>query len=240
MKLNQRIFIALALAVCLSFFGYGLSSYVQANHAKHEAARVAEEKQQRERAERERLEGEAERAKQEAKEAEDRAKREQEQEAQRLHDTFGDKLLCQLSTLGMLDDGHASVSIGNGLEEAIPLGYENRDLVMFVNRKNGTLSIGFRCKSSLNTYVNPHKMIVRLFDANGEYLTHFITAEWIKTPVCLVHPDLDKTACFMGSAHLGGPVIQLREDVNSLQYRINIRDAAFVQRAEFGPYFGGP
>ena len=174
---------------------------------------------------------------QEAKEAEDGAMRKQEQEAKRLHDTLGDKLSCQLSTLGMLGDGQARVSIGNGLEAAIPLGYEIRDLVMFVNRNNGTLSIGFRCKASPNTYVNPHKMIVRLFDANGEYLTHFITAEWFKTPVCLVHPAPDNTACFMGSAHLGGPVIQLREDVNFLQYRINIRDAAFVQRAEFGPYF---
>jgi hypothetical protein len=82
-------------------------------------------------------------------------------------------------------------------------------------------------------------MLVRLFDANGAYITHFVTKELFAGPGCGEYTpggedDWDHNNCY-ASVNVGGAIL-LKDSLNIMQYRISQRDAAYVQQGEFGLY----
>jgi hypothetical protein len=114
--------------------------------------------------------------------------------------------------------------------------YKIQNPRIFINRNTGLLTIIFDCefnggRSSLT------RMLVRLFDANGEYITHFVTKEWFMAPNCLWF-DYRPNGCQWEAQVNSFTLIPLKQHSNVLQYRINLRDAAYVQNAEFGRYTG--
>jgi hypothetical protein len=65
-------------------------------------------------------------------------------------------------------------------------------------------------------------MLVRLFENNGQYLTHFMTKEHFSSPA--LHWDANQIELFH--------IKELKQQNNYLQYRINSRDATYAQKAE--------
>jgi hypothetical protein len=162
----------------------------------------------------------------EAKRAEAGRKRQAEEEARRLRETLGDEIEAQVSYLGLADiPASAPADVANSIRANLDtlVGYKIEALRMFVNRKDGALTIVFDCQFG-NGRTTPTQMLVRLFDANGAYLTHFVTEEWFVAP----------RAGFDPSPHFH--VHRLQQFQNSVQYSVNIRDAAYAQKAEFGWY----
>jgi hypothetical protein len=73
------------------------------------------------------------------------------------------------------------------------------------------------------------RFLVRMFDQNGQYLTHFTTKELYV--VGISYDFLDRRS--------GGDfkVIKLQAKKNILQYPVNMRDASFIAATEFGISF---
>jgi formylglycine-generating enzyme required for sulfatase activity len=157
------------------------------------------------------------------RQAEAERERQAEEKAREIKETLGDEIAVQVSYLGLV---HASDSnVPNDAKAYLDgvVGYKIRNPRMFVNRNNGSLTIVFDCQLNGGT-TTPTQMLVRLFDANGAYLTHFITQEWFVAP----------NARFNPSPYYH--TYSLRQGQNSVQYSVNIRDAAFAKQAEFGWY----
>ncbi len=166
-------------------------------------------------------------------EAEAQRRQQEEEKARRIHELLGDELASQVGYVGIVDADATQALANNpslartwGLDRAN--GYQIQDLKMYINRTNGTLTVIFGCQFN-NGASTLSRMLVRLFDANGEHITHFVTREYFAAPNCRYltsRPD----SCRGG--------IPLKRDSNVLQYSVNLRDAAYVQRAEFGLYTG--
>jgi hypothetical protein len=104
------------------------------------------------------------------------------------------------------------------------VGYQVSNGRMFINRKTGTLTIMFDCHfvRRESIYV---PLIVRLFDANGQYITHIETGE------IYGRSDLNRN----NDKSVGGsPLTELKEGSNSVEYDVNLRDANYIKQAEFG------
>jgi TPR repeat protein len=94
---------------------------------------------------------------------------------------------------------------------------------MFINRNTGVVTLMFDCELYGSAAYLP--LIVRLFDENGRYITHFETQERFGL------------SSHRNGAHPPGAVLEeLKSGTNTLQYNINMRDAAYVRQGEFG-YF---
>ena len=116
------------------------------------------------------------------------------------------------------------------------VGWRSFSSRMFINRTTGVLTIVLYCKlygtvgqykvsrddPNYSTFYLP--LLVRLFDSNGNYLTHFETSE-----------VYGKSAMNRNSDHnLGGRHTKELQNRIVVQYSINLRDAAFVQQGEVG------
>jgi hypothetical protein len=109
---------------------------------------------------------------------------------------------------------------------------------MFINRKTGVLTIELHCQFFDITGTNYNNvrrdspdystqylpLLVRLFDQNGQYLTHFKTSEIYGKSVMNRNSD----------HNVGGRYMKELQDRTVVQYSINQRDAAFVQIGEVG------
>jgi hypothetical protein len=76
-------------------------------------------------------------------------------------------------------------------------------------------------------YPAPVPLLVRLFDRNGQYLTHFMTRETF-SPLALV-----VTGC-------GEPAVKLKAKGNRFEYTVNTRDMRDAEMAEIGVYIEEP
>jgi hypothetical protein len=130
------------------------------------------------------------------------------------------------------DVGHMSLS-SDSLEQFNE--YKIQNLGIFINRNTGLLTTIFDCKFN-GGYSSLSRMLVRLFDANGEYITHFVTKEWFMAPNCVWLNPYDPNGCRKEAQYTRSLLIPLKQHSNVSQYRINLRDAAYVQNAEFGRY----
>lgn len=99
---------------------------------------------------------------------------------------------------------------------------------MFVKRSTGMVTIVFDSQFyGKNKIADGHgvpiQFIVRLFDENGQHITHFTTEERFASP-----------ATYPQFAGLGMTLIKLKAEHNIIQYRISRRDAEYIQTGEFG------
>ena len=92
------------------------------------------------------------------------------------------------------------------------------NLKMKIDRSEGRIFICFDFDSTRATIPALRRFLIRVFDKNGAYLTHFKTAEYFR---------LDDTRWMF-------PTIKLQKHDNCINYPISVRDAAFVEKAEFG------
>jgi hypothetical protein len=116
------------------------------------------------------------------------------------------------------------------------VGWRSTSSRMFINRNTGVLTIELHCQFSdtvgnynvrsdspdYSTQYLP--LLVRLFDDNGQYLTHFETSEIYGKSVMNRNSD----------HNVGGHYMKELQDRTVVQYSINKRDAAFVQIGEVG------
>lgn len=147
-----------------------------------------------------------------------KAQQAQAQESKRLQELLGDEVPCNVATVGHTTEieQQCNVACIQGIHT-------------FINRKAGTLTIVFNFDFAANRYKFPFvRFLVRMFDQNGQYLTHFTTAERYATN--------DESFEQLRSA--GVEVIKLSNTNNVLQYPVNMRDASFVAMVEFGIAFG--
>lgn len=219
---------ALVLAAGILVIG---ASALGVRYAVREHARRLEEQREQ------RVEKEAEAIRQAQREAEAQRKRRAEEKAREIQKALGDEIRAQL--------GYHFVNESSPHHFENPyipyLGYDIENLRVFINRETGTLTITFDCQFAKDA-PRGRNMLVRLFDANGQYLTHFITAERF-SPFC-ENADLsmEKFLDNIGQPHAERKTaypcenIVLKQEGNALQYVINTRDAVYAQEAEFGPY----
>ena len=144
------------------------------------------------------------------------AKQAEAQESQRLRELLGDEVPCNVITVGHDTgiEGQYNASI--------------QEIHTYINRKTGTLTIVFNFDFA-NRYQFPFmRFLVRMFDQNGQYLTHFTTEERYAIE--------DKRIMALRSA--GAKATKLLNKNNVLQYPVNMRDCSFVASVEFGIAFG--
>jgi hypothetical protein len=110
------------------------------------------------------------------------------------------------------------------------IGFKITNPQMFVKRSTGTLTIVFDCQFYQYYRDNKHSdqgvpvpLMIRLFDENGQYITHFKTEERFASPETYPHFN-----------ELGATLKKLKGEHNVFQYQINRRDAEYIQRGEFG------
>lgn len=142
--------------------------------------------------------------------------RKEEEEARRAKELLGDEIPCTVNTVGWQQ---ASQLLNVHIQNART----------FINRGNGTLTISFDYKFNGRYKLPILKFLVRMFDQNGQYLAHFVTAEYYAT----TH-EYDRVA---RQSQGQMKVIQLTGTGNILHYPVNLRDAAFIARTEFGIEF---
>jgi hypothetical protein len=223
MKANRALVLAAGIIIVV-FMALGV------RYAVHEHALNLEEQSQ-ETARRKQQEMEAEKkrkAEEQEKEVEAEKKRQAEKQEKEVREALGDKIDAQVGYLGLIDPNPSFFPKNHHMDQFN--GYKIQNLSMFINRKNGTLTIGFGCQFNGGP-TSLARMMVRLFDVNGEYLTHFITKEYFAAPGCLYRSS-DPDSCW----RQGVTPVSLKPESNLLQYTVNVRDAAFVQQAEFGLY----
>jgi hypothetical protein len=108
------------------------------------------------------------------------------------------------------------------------IGFKITNPQMFVKRSTGVVTIIFDSQFyGPNKYQDGHGVpvpfMVRLFDENGQYITHFTTEERFASP-----------ATYSKFKSLGMTSKKLQADHNVFQYQISRRDAEYIQRGEFG------
>jgi nucleoid-associated protein YgaU len=152
--------------------------------------------------------------------------RQAEEAAKKLREEFGDEISSQV------------INFQQGLAGNPPtaIGWKFTNSRMFINRNTGVLTIELHCQFSdtvgnynvrsdspdYSTQYLP--LLVRLFDDNGQYLTHFETSEIYGKSVMNRNSD----------HNVGGHYMKELQDRTVVQYSINKRDAAFVQIGEVG------
>jgi hypothetical protein len=108
------------------------------------------------------------------------------------------------------------------------IGFKITNPQMFVKRSTGVVTIVFDSQFYLKQNKDtdhglPVPFMVRLFDENGQYITHFTTKEMFASPE--TYPRF---------AVVGVALRKLKAEHNVFQYRISRRDADYIQTGEFG------
>jgi hypothetical protein len=110
------------------------------------------------------------------------------------------------------------------------IGFKITNPQMFVKRGTGMVTIVFDSqlygKAAVSQVGGPVQFIVRLFDENGQHITHFTTEERFASP-----------AWYREFKDLGMTLIKVKAEHNVVQYRISRRDADYIQTGEFGFLF---
>jgi hypothetical protein len=193
--------------------------------AEQKAQKIAAERQQQVQAQAQ--QAEAERARQ-AAEAE-----------RKLREELGDEIVVKVNHwMGAGANVQGSAMFGqHGTTPLLPsayheyeqgIGFKITNPQMFVKRSTGVVTIVFDSQFyGPNKYQDGHgapvPFMVRLFDENGQYITHFTTEERFASP-----------ATYSKFKSLGMTLNKLKAEHNIFQYRISRRDAEFIQRGEFG------
>jgi predicted nucleic acid-binding protein len=195
--------------------------------AEHKAQRIEAERQAQ--AQIQAQNAEAERARQAA------------EAAKELREELGDEIDVQVAhwTMGseMIIGGRTPAGPVNHQfdeEMAQGFGFRIKNLKMFIKRSTGALTIMFDCQFlGEEDKAGATPFMVRLFDENGQYITHFRTGENFATPVTY-RSFRDRVA---HGGLIGGDINTIKElkaEHNVLQYRVSRRDADYIQKAEFG------
>lgn len=95
-----------------------------------------------------------------------------------------------------------------------------RNLNISIDRGDGMVTIKFDYDKNREALYKgiPRQFLVRFFDAQGNYITHFTTNErYVET-----------------NAEFPYEVLRLKSSSNELKYQISIPNAAFTKSAEFG------
>jgi hypothetical protein len=106
------------------------------------------------------------------------------------------------------------------------IGFKITNPQMFVKRSTGVVTIVFDCQfygKQRDGHGVPIPFMVRLFDENGQYITHFTTEERFASP-----------ATYSQFKGLGMTSKKLQAEHNVFHYQISRRDAEYIQRGEFG------
>lgn len=154
--------------------------------------------------------------------------------ARKLHEELGDEMAVAVVhwiAPGEVIEGSGPLppKVAERFEQGT--GFKITNPQMFVKRGTGTLTIVFDCEfyAKDKDLGISEPLIVRLFDENGQYITHFTTEEKFVSPETYVH----SAALGLSTASL----IKVKAEHNVLQYKINQRDAEYIQKGEFGLYF---
>ncbi len=130
-------------------------------------------------------------------------------------------LLAGIAWIGSDDALNARVfTVGQSEEWNEKLNGSISDLSVSIDRSEGLVTIEFdydRSRDGLYKGI-PRPFMVRFFDAEGNYLTHFTTTER--------YVEID--------AEFPYNVVRLKSKGNRLQYKIAIPSAAFAKIVEFG------
>lgn len=179
-----------------------------------------------------------------AQKAEAERARQAAEAARELREEFGDAIVVNVKYwAGAGENVQGSPMFGyHGTTPLLPSAYEMYEQgigfkitnpQMFVKRSTGMVTIVFDSQFyGKNKHSDEHgvpiQFIVRLFDENGQYITHFTTEERFASPATY---DQFKGDQFK---RLGVTFIKLKAEHNVVQYRISRRDAEYIQMGEFG------
>lgn len=113
------------------------------------------------------------------------------------------------------------------------IGFKITNPQMFVKRSTGVVTIVFDCQfydvDKTPDHGVPIPFIIRLFDKNGQHITHFKTEERFASP---------QTYAFFSAEgafrNYPSKFLKLKAEHNVFQYTINLRDAEYIQRGEIG------
>jgi len=140
-------------------------------------------------------------------------RKEEETRIEKVRELLGDEIPFQVDTIG----GHPTDTMFN-------TAFKN--VKTYINRKTGILSISFEYDPAFypslsdRTRFGSFRLLVRLFDQNGQYLTHFNSSEIF---VVTGNPNYSRRNFTL-----------LKPKGNFVRYQINLRDAVYVGRLEFG------
>jgi multidrug efflux pump subunit AcrA (membrane-fusion protein) len=148
--------------------------------------------------------------------------------ARKLREELGDEIVAHVAhwgkggnvlMIGFVPPGPVRPEAYEEVEEGF--GFRIKNLKMFIRRSTGTLTIIFDCHFlGQKRGFSDELFMIRLFDENGEYLTHFSTSDVFALPNT--------------KDPKGRPFLRLKAENNVLQYRVSRRFADYTQRAEFG------
>jgi multidrug efflux pump subunit AcrA (membrane-fusion protein) len=148
--------------------------------------------------------------------------------ARKLREELGDEIVAHVAhwgkggnvlMIGFVPPGPIRPEAYEEVEEGF--GFRIKNLKMFIKRSTGTLTIIFDCHFLGQKHgFSDELFMIRLFDENGEYLTHLSTSDVFALP----NTEDPK----------GRPFLRLKAENNILQYRVSRRFADYTQRAEFG------
>src|ERR1035437_9576016 len=168
MKANRALVLAAGIIIVVSMaLGVRYAVHEHALHLEEQRAEAARRKQQEMEAEKKRQ------AEEQQKEVEAERKRQAEKQEEEVREALGDKIDARVGYLGLIDppslslfNSNPSLFIKNYHMDQYN-GYKIQNLSMFINRKNGMLTIMFGCQfnGGLSSLA---RMMVRLFDVNGE------------------------------------------------------------------------
>jgi multidrug efflux pump subunit AcrA (membrane-fusion protein) len=146
----------------------------------------------------------------------------------KLREELGDEIVAHVAhwgkggnvlIIGFVPPGPIRREAYEEVEEGF--GFRIKNLKMFIKRSTGTLTIIFDCHFLGQKHgFSDELFMIRLFDENGEYLTHFGTSDVFALP----NTEDPKGRTFL----------RLKAENNILQYRVSRRFADYTKAAEFG------
>jgi hypothetical protein len=131
--------------------------------------------------------------------------------ATKIQEKFGDIIGCAVGS------ARAPIYEYNSLSKQ-----SIKNLKVYINRQKGVITISFDYLD--NTVINL-PLFVYLYDANGQYINHFQTANSFYSQSLL---STSYPVATDGSQRL------LKPSHNIFKYQINLRDAGFIHKAELG------
>ena len=140
-----------------------------------------------------------------------------EKEARRIRELLGEQIPCSIATVGW------SKKITRLYDATI------LNMKSYINRDTGALTFIFDYdeKKSQHATIHTRKFLIRVFDENGQYLTHFTTSEEYM-PFQAILNGFGRAVA--GNNHFK----KLLSNGNVLSYSINKRDANYASFIEFG------